>query len=41
MFGLMKELEGAQKAVEEGNALESVLRQRSDELEYEKKDLMV
>ena len=41
MFGLMKELEEAQKAVEQGNELEPVLRQKIDELEDEKKDLMV
>ena len=37
----MKELDEAQKAAEEGYALEPVLRQRIDELEDEKKDLMV
>ena len=37
----MKDLEEAQKAVEEGNALEPVLRQKIEELEDAKKDLMV
>ena len=41
MFSLMKELEEAQNAVAEGNSLEPVLRQRIDELEEEKKELMV
>ena len=37
----MKDLEEAQKVVEEAKALEPVLRQKIDELENEKKDLMV
>lgn len=37
----MKDLEEAQKAVEEAKTLEPVLRQKIDELENEKKDLMV
>ena len=41
MFSLMKDLEDAQKAVQQGNALEPVLRQKIEELEEEKKDLMV
>ena len=37
----MKDLDDAQKVVEMGNALEPVLRQRIEELEDERKDLMV
>ena len=37
----MKELEEAQKAVEEGNALEPVLRRNIEELEKGKEELMV
>lgn len=37
----MKDLEEAQKAVEEGNALEPELRQKIQELEDEKNELMV
>ena len=37
----MKELEEAQKAVAEGNELEPLLRQSIEELEDEKKELMV
>ena len=37
----MKELEEAQKAIEEGDALEPVLRRNIEELEEDKKDLMV
>ena len=41
MFRLMQKLEEAQKAVEEGIALEPVLRKNIEELEEEKKELMV
>ena len=41
MFSLMKDLEDAHKAVEEGNALEPLLRQKVEELEADKEDLMV
>ena len=37
----MKELEEGQKAVAEGNELEPVLRQSIEELEEEKKELLV
>ena len=37
----MKDLEEAQKAVEEGNALDPVLRRNIEELEEEKKELKV
>ena len=41
MFSLMKDLEEAQKAVEEGYVLEPVLRQRIGELEEQKNELTV
>lgn len=41
IYSLMKDLDDAQKAIEEGNALEPVLRQRIEDLEEDKKDLMV
>lgn len=37
----MKDLEESQKAIEEAKALEPVLKQKIDELEVEKKELMV
>lgn len=37
----MKDLEEAQKAIEMGTSLETVLRQKIDELEDEGKELMV
>ena len=37
----MKELEEAQKAIEEGVAMEPVLRRNIEELEEDKQDLMV
>ena len=40
-MNLTRNLEEAQKVVEEGNALQPKLRRRTDELENEKKDLMV
>lgn len=41
MFSLSRNLDEAHKAINEGHALESVLKQRIDELEDDKKDLVV
>ena len=41
LFSLKRELEEAHKAIEEGNALEPVLRRNIKTLEEDKKDLMV
>ena len=41
IISLSKDLDAAHKAIEEGNALEPVLRKSIEGLEEEKKDLMV
>ena len=41
IYNLSRQLEDAQKAIEEGNALEPVLRKTIEELEDDKTDLMV
>ena len=41
IISLSKDLDVAHKAIEEGNALEPVLRKSIEGLEEEKKDLMV
>lgn len=41
MLTLMKDLEEARKAVEEGSTLELVLRQKIDKLEEDNRELMV